>query len=355
MLSSSIENTLKLSFFKQKKKKKLLIKKEGITFLLRRIYIIVQEDLQYLIPSKSYIYLYIPIKIPNISTNNILNFDENEIKYNICLNREQIIIKVKNILKIKNNLYKFDIYDDNLNLITNENQLTKNIKNINNIINNILYIKIVKLNEEQIEQKRKKFCLHKKLKSLLINECQNNAHNNIFKNINLNNLKNLLSESSILNDKEKEKIHSNKKYDNCLNYSPKIDEDKKKFPNERNNSNLNMINKNTSTEDLSKNTNNKVINTNRDNNHNNNLLIKSKINSLIYNKIKKEEIKKNYYEKKKNNYKKNIYNQGFDISLSQYYNYLQNKKNKIKFIKNKNIQLKSPNSNNQIFNNKYIN
>ena len=99
----------------------MLIKNEGITFLLRKIYIIVPDYLRYLINKKNYLYLYFPINITNFSINkNILSMNK-EIKYHLCLNKEQLIEEVKYFLGYKNNFtnFKFDLYNEKFNLIKN--------------------------------------------------------------------------------------------------------------------------------------------------------------------------------------------------------------------------------------------
>ena len=346
-LSLTLKDTLKLSLFLPKKKN-LIIKNEGNYYLLRKVYIIVSEDLRYLIHSKKYLYLYYPIKIIDYSTIKkfLSNLDNN--KYRLCSNKEQIINEVKIFLGIENDFlnYKFNIYDEKLNLITNDYQLSQKIKTIKNNINNIIYVKIVQLKNEEIKLKKEKYQLSKKLNCFFIQKIDKNDSRKVIKNLKFQNQKlNILDE--VLNINKREKNNSHKKDAN----SPSIGRKRKL------NNNLffinsycsfsKKINKNTSTDDLEIKKKNQIITNDKNINNKKYPLFYSYTSRTFNNKkrngrIEIDKIKKNFYNKKSN------------LSKPDYYKTMD-KKNIIKIVIKENNLLKSLLKKGIIFNNKLIN
>ena len=330
MLFRGIQNSLKLSSSKPTKKI-MLIKNEGITFLLRKIYIIVPDYLRYLINKKNYLYLYFPINITNFSINkNILSMNK-EIKYHLCLNKEQLIEEVKYFLGYKNNFtnFKFDLYNEKFNLIKSDEQLIKNIKNINNFDNNILYIKINKENINNIKKSKLKnkynhYLLNKKI-NLILNEDKEKG-----KGIRIEN-----EESYNINT---EKICLNKQNEDYLCYS--TNKNKKLILNDSDISNITNIkteNKNTSTDDLLYNTTynkrrnniNDIYDTNNKCFEHINVPLNSNLNMLFY--VPKRNLNNNLLYSKNNKFKRKdkIYNKRTFLYSAEYYKNLQNKKNKM--------------------------
>ena len=131
-------------------KKSLLIRKNGILFILMRVYLIVPDYLKNLIRFKNNFYIYYPIKNSDFLQNKNIKINSKYNKYKICLTKRDIIDEVKFFLNINKNstMYDFDLYNQNLGIIKPDYHLTK----MENINNNIIYIKI-KLNKEHSEIK----------------------------------------------------------------------------------------------------------------------------------------------------------------------------------------------------------
>ena len=131
-------------------KKNLLIRKNGILFILMKVYLIVPDYLKNLIRFKNNFYIYYPIKNSDFLQNKNIKLNSKYNKYKICLTKRDIIDEVKFFLSInKNNtMYDFDLYNQNLGIMKPDYHLTK----MENINNNIIYIKI-KLNKEHSEIK----------------------------------------------------------------------------------------------------------------------------------------------------------------------------------------------------------
>ena len=358
-LSKNIKNALKLASFKPKKQK-LIIKLEGIPLLLRKIYIIVPEELKHLVSIKNYIFIYYPIKNINISSNKSFILQTKESKYRICLNKEQIIDEVKSFLEIENKptSFKFYIYDQKLNLITNDFQLTKSFKNINDFIkNNVIYIKIIKFDKEEASKRRQKFILnHNKLSLVLKDEGQKKEDKTLIKTIKVNNLKNILSAKSLRfkdvekeKEKEKEKIKSIRKYNNFLSYSPSFISNKNfLLSSDSYNRNITKINKITMTDNFGSKNKSKFNNANS-NKYNHFLSFKSNAYNIIYNmkkNIKNERINNNYQ-----------CNNSSNLSSCECFTNSESKSNnKIRSIINRdNKAIKVTKKTNNFFNNKYIN
>ena len=356
-LSKNIKNALKLSSFKPIRQK-LIIKVEGIPLLLRKIYIIVPEELKHLVSIKNYIFIYYPIKNINISNNKSFILQTKESKYRICLNKEQIIDEVKSFLEIGNKAtsLKFYIYDQMLNLITCDYQLTKSFKNINDFIkNNVIYIKIINFDKKEVSKRRKKFILnHNKLSLVLNNEEQKKEDKTIIKTIKANNLKNILSAKSLRleeveKEREKEKIKSIRKYSNFLSCSPSIQENKNLLlSSDSSNRNITKINKITMTDNLESNT-NSIFNNTNSNRYNQFLSFKSNAYNIIYSmkKINKNERINN----------KHHCNNCSNLSSCECFTNSESKNNnKIRSIINRdNKVIKASTKVNHFFNNKYIN
>jgi len=355
-LSKNIKNALKLASFKPIKQK-LIIKIEGIPLLLRKIYIIVPEELKHLVSKKNYILIYYPIKNINISNNKSFILQTKESKYRICLNKEQIIDEVKSFLEIENKStsFKFYIYDQALNLINSDFQLTKSFKNINDFIkNNVIYIKIIKNDKEEVSKRRKKFILnHNALSMVLKNEEQKKEEDRtIVKTIKVNNLKNIFSAKNLRfkdieitkeKEKEKERIKSIRKYNNFLSCSPSFIKQKIfLLSSDSCNRNITKINKVTMTDNLGSNTNSKSNNTNS-NKYNQFLSFKSNAYNIIYNM-------------KKNNKNERINNNSSNLSSYDYFTESKSN-NKISSIINRDKKkaIKVTKKPNHFFNNKYIN
>ena len=131
-------------------KKSLLIRKNGILFILMKVYLIVPDYLKNLIRFKNNFYIYYPIKNSDFLQNKNIKINSKYNKYKICLTKRDIIDEVKFFLNINKNstMYDFDLYNQNLGIIKPDYHLTK----MENINNNIIYIKI-KLNKEHSEIK----------------------------------------------------------------------------------------------------------------------------------------------------------------------------------------------------------
>ena len=130
--------------------KNLLIRKNGITFLLMKVYIIVPDDLKNLISFKNNFYIYYPIKNNDFLQNKNIKINNKFNNHKICLTKKDIIEEVKFFIGINKNSkeYDFDIYNKNLGILKTDFRLKK----VENIVNNIIYIK-VKLRKEHSEIK----------------------------------------------------------------------------------------------------------------------------------------------------------------------------------------------------------
>ena len=122
-----------------------IFRKNGISYTLMKIYIIVPDNLKSLIKHKNYFYIYYPIKDSDFLQNKNFHVNSEYNKYKICLTKKDIIEEVKYFLGIKesNTMYDFDLYNQNLGILKSSYKLSKS----DNIDNNIIYIK-VKLNKE---------------------------------------------------------------------------------------------------------------------------------------------------------------------------------------------------------------
>ena len=130
--------------------KNLLIRKNGITFLLMKVYIIVPDDLKNLISFKNNFYIYYPIKNNDFLQNKNIKINNKFNNHKICLTKKDIIEEVKFFIGINKNSkeYDFDIYNNNLGILKTDFCLKK----VESIVNNIIYIK-VKLRKEHSEIK----------------------------------------------------------------------------------------------------------------------------------------------------------------------------------------------------------
>ena len=130
--------------------KNLLIRKNGITFLLMKVYIIVPDDLKNLISFKNNFYIYYPIKNNDFLQNKNIKINNKFNNHKICLTKKDIIEEVKFFIGINKNSkeYDFDIYNKNLGILKTDFRLKK----VESIVNNIIYIK-VKLRKEHSEIK----------------------------------------------------------------------------------------------------------------------------------------------------------------------------------------------------------
>ena len=148
-LSSSFSNPNITSIINNIKKG-LLIRKNGISFKLMKVFLIVPDYLKNLIKFKNYFNIYYPIKNSDFLQNKNIKINGKYNKYKICFTKRDIIDEVKSFLGINKNssLYDFDLYNQNLGILKNDYHLTK----VDNISNNIIYIKI-KLNKEHSEIK----------------------------------------------------------------------------------------------------------------------------------------------------------------------------------------------------------
>ena len=126
-------------------KNEKVFRKNGISFSLIKVYIIVPDNLKNLVKYKNHFFIYYPIKNSDFLQNKNFQVNNENNKYKICFTKKDIIEEVKVFLGIddKNSLYNFDLYNQNLGILKNNYNLTKN----GNIDNNIIYIKI-KLNKE---------------------------------------------------------------------------------------------------------------------------------------------------------------------------------------------------------------
>ena len=120
-------------------------RKNGISFSLIKVYIIVPDYLKSLVKYRNHFYIYYPIKNSDFLQYKNFQVNNENNKYKICFTKKDIIDEVKFFLGIDENdsLFNFDLYNQNLGILKNNYRLSKN----GNIDNNIIYIKI-KLNKE---------------------------------------------------------------------------------------------------------------------------------------------------------------------------------------------------------------
>ena len=230
-------------------KKYLIIRKNGILFLLMKVYLIVPEKLKYLIPLplKNYFYIYYPIKSNNQLHNQNIQTHNEYNKYRICLTKKDIIEEVKSFLGIDKNSndFNFLVYNQNLDILMSDYQLNK----IENIHNDIIYIKI-KLNKENEKIKINK--INTKRFNFDYSKENNNRHKTIDyimikpkKNGSELNLKKLINDTvNTINPNKKFVLQ--KKY-NAFSRNDFLKKTKNIF---NNIINTKKIDKNTTTEDL---------------------------------------------------------------------------------------------------------
>ena len=168
--------------------KNLLIRKNGITFLLMKVYIIVPDDLKNLISFKNNFYIYYPIKNNDFLQNKNIKINNKFNNHKICLTKKDIIEEVKFFIGINKNSkeYDFDIYNKNLGILKTDFRLKK----VESIVNNIIYIK-VKLRKEHSEiklyndnSKMPKIITYKNNISKFIDYINKSKKNNTIKQIN---------------------------------------------------------------------------------------------------------------------------------------------------------------------------
>ena len=168
--------------------KNLLIRKNGITFLLMKVYIIVPDDLKNLISFKNNFYIYYPIKNNDFLQNKNIKINNKFNNHKICLTKKDIIDEVKFFIGINKNSkeYDFDIYNKNLGILKTDFRLKK----VESIVNNIIYIK-VKLRKEHSEiklyndnSKMPKIITYKNNISKFIDYINKSKKNNTIKQIN---------------------------------------------------------------------------------------------------------------------------------------------------------------------------
>ena len=106
----------------------IIIRKNGIIFLLMKIYLIVPDELKNLIQFKNNLYIYYPIKNSDFLLNKKVKINSKHNKYKICLNKNDIIEEVKSFLGINNKnstQYNFDFFNQNLGILKNDYELSK--------------------------------------------------------------------------------------------------------------------------------------------------------------------------------------------------------------------------------------
>ena len=228
-------------------KNEKIIRKNGISFSLIKVYIIVPDNLKSLVKYRNHFYIYYPIKNSDFLQYKNFQVNNENNKYKICFTKKDIIEEVKFFLGIDENdsLYNFDLYNQNLGILKNNYSISKN----GNIDNNIIYIKI-KLNKEnsKIRQSDDIFFIpqmmkYKVNKTKLIEYLAQNPRAKIFD----------INPSSIINNTIMS-FGSNRKFitkRNYPNHRRKIAVKKNnKNPNLLTSYNSNKIDKNTNTDDL---------------------------------------------------------------------------------------------------------
>ena len=244
----------------------IIIRKNGIIFLLMKIYLIVPDELKNLIQFKNNLYIYYPIKNSDFLLNKKVKINSKHNKYKICLNKNDIIEEVKSFLGINNKnstQYNFDFFNQNLGILKNDYELSK----ADNINYNIIYLKI-KLNKDNSKIRAyndipnipnlRKTIKFKSKKSKLIEYImrrpkKNNSQINLRKLIN-ETVSTFNSENKIILDKNYKSLSRNI---SVRKYNPRKDISTS--------NNSNRIDKNTTTDDLAH---NNYLNVNKMNKYN---------------------------------------------------------------------------------------
>lgn len=240
-----IIKTKKMNFINEfvnpinKANKRLAILKDGIIYWLRKLYIILPDNIfnfnynQYL-----YLYFYYPIKDINMKIKNKYLFREKGTEEGgeiFCKTLDNILEEVKFFLKLPNffESFKMDLYNEDYILIKNDNQLMEKKDKYK-----ILYIKITKLSDEQLNKKLTRCQFHNHIrKSCDFNLKEINIPMQLFTNKELKN-KILLDSFTISNVKNGRSIN---KKNSCLNIA-KTENIKNIIKNNRN-ENKNVNNK----------------------------------------------------------------------------------------------------------------
>jgi hypothetical protein len=297
--------------------KKLVILKNGIIYWLRKLYIILPENIFNINYSRYlYIYFYFPIKDINMKIKNRYFFREKGTEEGgeiFCKTLDNIFEEVKFYLKFPNffESFKMDLYNEDYTLIKNDSQLMEKKDKYK-----ILYIKITKLSDEQINKK--------------LNRCQFHNHNKKNNDINKNALN--IPLQLFTNKELKNKIfvdsltitsinnsHSIKKRNSCQNLK-------------KNENNKNANNNNNQKENLD--LNNKTLDNYKSINRIKNFLEDERNKSSIFNH------KTNHYKNKTFNRNKTDYKDFPKIFIKKFKNDYLNEKIQSKAI----IQIQKPNN-----------
>ena len=253
-MASLIDNT----------KKELLIRNNGILFLLMKVYLIAPENLKNLVNHKNYFYIYYPIRNSDFFLNKNFKIMNKYNKFKICLTKKDIIEETKFFLGINkyNNNYDFNLYNQNLGILKNDYQLLQT----DNINNNIIYIKI-KLNKENSKIRPynespniPKLINYRNTKSNIINFMTNKP----IKNNSELNLKKLINDTVTAFNPGKKR-----KYIKINSYLYRNNSVNNNYRDILTSYTSNKIDKNTTTEDLGKVINNNNNNFNNNTNNNN--------------------------------------------------------------------------------------
>ena len=331
----------KLSALINNPNKDILIRKNGIIFILMRVYLIVPDDLKYLLRFKNYFYIYYPIRNSDFLQNKKISVISKHNNYKICLTKRDIIDEVKNFLGINKNscVYDFDLYNQNLGILKNEYQLMK----VETIYNNIIYAKI-KLNKEQSEiksyndiRKVPKIMKLKNYKSKFIDYIMKLRKESKENNSQLN-LQNIINDTLMINNQDLKK-ESKKRY-GYLSRNVKIRKIKS-ISGFLSQNCTNKSDKNTTTDDLEQITNGFRIKKINKNGH---IMIESFKNSLVnnINSIAKNihnnsQLKKNLSSLDYNPNFQNIKTNNLGVKLVNNFRTIRNIKRKLAFRNQTNI------------------
>jgi hypothetical protein len=297
--------------------KKLVILKNGIIYWLRKLYIILPENIFNINYSRYlYIYFYYPIKDINMKIKNRYFFREKGTEEGgeiFCKTLDNIFEEVKFYLKFPNffESFKMDLYNEDYTLIKNDSQLMEKKDKYK-----ILYIKITKLSDEQINKK--------------LNRCQFHNHNKKNNDINKNALN--IPLQLFTNKELKNKIFVDSLTITSIN-------------------NSHSMNKRNSCQNLDKNENNKNANNNNNQKENLDLNNKTLDNYKSINRIKNfledERNKSSIFNHKTNHYKNKTFNRNKTdykdfpkIFIKKFKNDYLNEKIQSKAI----IQIQKPNN-----------
>ena len=297
--------------------KKLVILKNGIIYWLRKLYIILPENIFNINYSRYlYIYFYFPIKDINMKIKNRYFFREKGTEEGgeiFCKTLDNIFEEVKFYLKFPNffESFKMDLYNEDYTLIKNDSQLMEKKDKYK-----ILYIKITKLSDEQINKK--------------LNRCQFHNHNKKNNDINKNALN--IPLQLFTNKELKNKIFVDSLTITSIN-------------------NSHSMNKRNSCQNLDKNENNKNANNNNNQKENLDLNNKTLDNYKSINRIKNfledERNKSSIFNHKTNHYKNKTFNRNKTdykdfpkIFIKKFKNDYLNEKIQSKAI----IQIQKPNN-----------